>query len=126
MEVIRELYIVLEDKPDVLGEILTLLRGWSVNLEAFSVNEDTARFLVEDTERVAKLLEKNKYQVEVREALRIEIENEPGALAFVASKLGSMGIKIECCYGTIAAGQGRAAIIMDVSDLKGAASLFRA
>ena len=84
MEVIRELYIVLEDKPDVLGELLTLMRGWSVNLEAFSVNGDTARFLVDDTERVVKLLEKNKYQAEVREALRIEIENEPGALAFVA------------------------------------------
>ena len=43
---------------------------------------------------------------ELRDVLLVEIENTPGALAELTSKLGDEGINIEYCYGTLSRRRG--------------------
>jgi hypothetical protein len=45
------------------------------------------------------------------------LENRPGALAEVATRIGDEGINIEYCYGTLSRNGGTVSVIMDVSNI---------
>ena len=64
-----------------------------------------------------KILKKLKYETDLRDVLKVDLENVPGALAEIASKLGNKGINIEYLYGTLSAKGKSAAVILDVSNI---------
>ena len=53
----------------------------------------------------------------MREVIRLDLENRPGALAEITTKLGNKGINIEYCYGTLTRKANNVSIILDVSDI---------
>lgn len=117
MERITELFVVVENRPGALGELLGHLAKEKINIEAIGLFQDLAKLSVSDVDRAMKALQQGKYQVEVREVLRLNLDNKPGAFAFVASRLGAAGINIDYCYGTVGKGQKGAAVVVDVEDL---------
>ena len=125
MEKIEEVFAVLENKPGAIGELCGLLNQKKINIEAIGVFQDLAKLLVSDTPRAIEILIKANYEVEMREVLKVEMENRPGELAFLASKLGTAGINIEYCYGVMAKDQKTVIVILDVSDIDRALSLFQ-
>jgi hypothetical protein len=124
MERITELFVVVEDRPGSLGELLTHLTKEKINIEAIGLFQDIAKISVSDTDKAYKLLVKHKYQVERREVLRIDLDHRPGAFALVASRLGNAGINIDYCYATVSKGQKDASVILDVKDLDRAMSVL--
>jgi len=64
-----------------------------------------------------KTLSKLKYTMEMRDVLRIDLENRPGALSEVTTALGDKGINIEYCYGTLTRKADTISVILDVSDI---------
>ena len=71
------------------------------------------------------VLKQHNYQVELREVLRLHLDNKPGSFAMVVSRIGAAGINIDYCYSTIASGQRNAAVIIDVEDLDRAMSVLK-
>ena len=124
MERIKELFVVVDNRPGALGELLGHLGREKVNVEAIGLFHDIAKLSVSDFERAHTVLLTHNYQVETREVLRIDLDNKPGSFAFIASRLGSAGLNIDYCYATVGKGQKNATVILDVEDLDKAMSLL--
>jgi hypothetical protein len=116
MEKIQELFVVVENHPGALGELLGVLGKEKINIEAIGLFQDVAKLSVSDIGRAKKALA-GKYQVETRDVLRLELDNKPGTFAFVASRLGNAGLNIDYCYATVSKGQSKAIAVIDVSDI---------
>lgn len=124
MQKIKELFVVVENRPGALGELLGHLAKEKINIEAIGLFQDVAKLSVSDLAKASKALSQQKYQVETREVLRLDLDNKPGSFTFVLSRLGSAGINVDYCYGTVGKGQKSAAVILDVEDLDRAMSLL--
>jgi hypothetical protein len=117
MERITEIFVVLENRPSTLGELCSHLAENKINIEAIGVFQDTAKILVKNVNKAIKVLDRLDYTTEQRDVLKVDLENRPGALADVASKLGNKGINIEYCYGALSKKGNTTAVILDVSDI---------
>jgi hypothetical protein len=125
MEKITELFVVVENRPGALGELLGCLGREKINIEAIGLFQDTAKLSVSDVDRAAKVLRLSNYQVEQREVLRLHLDNKPGSFAIVVSRLGTAGINIDYCYSTVGKGQKDASVILDVEDIDRAMSILQ-
>lgn len=125
MEIITEIFVVLENRPSTLGELCSHLAENGINIESVGVFQDTAKFYVKNANKAVKILSKLDYTTEMRDVLRVELENRPGALADITSKLGNKGINIEYCYATISKKRDSAAVILDVSDVDKALKILK-
>ncbi len=125
MEKITEIFVVLENRPSTLGELCSYLAENKVNIEAIGVFQDAAMLYVNNTNKAMKVLSKADYTTDLRDVLKVELENRPGALADVASKLGNKGVNIEYCYGTLTKKAGSTSVILDVSDIDRAMEILK-
>jgi hypothetical protein len=116
-ERITELYVILENKPSVLGDLCSFLAENEINIEAIGVFHDTAKLYVQNLNKAVKLLGKLNYVVELRDVLRVDLENRAGALADITTKLGDEGINIEYCYGTLSRKGNMISVMLDVSNI---------
>lgn len=125
MERITEIFVVLENRPSTLGELCSHLAEHKINIEAIGVFQDTAKLYVKNVNKAMKVLDKSDYTTETRDVLKVDLENRPGALADVASKLGNKGINIEYCYGALSKKGNTTAVILDVSDIDRAIDVLK-
>ena len=125
MERITEIFVVLENRPATLGELCSHLAENRINIEAIGVFQDTAKLYVKNVNKAMKVLDKMDYTTELRDVLKVDLENRPGALAEVAAKLGNKGINIEYCYGALSKKGNTTAVIMDVSDVDKALKILK-
>ena len=124
MERITEIFVVLENRPSTLGELCSHLAENNVNIEAIGVFQDTAKLVIKNVTKVMKLLNKLNYATELRDVIRVDLENRPGALAEITTKLGNKGINIEYCYGALSKKGTLTSVILDVSDIDKAISIL--
>ncbi len=124
MERIKELFVVVDNRPGALGELLGVLSKEKINVEALGLFQDTAKLSLNDIEKAKKSLIKAGYSIEEREVIRLDLDNKPGTFAVVASRLGSAGLNIDYCYATVTKGERGAAVILDVADVEKAMSVL--
>jgi len=125
MERITEIFVVLENRPSTLGELCSHLAEHKINIEAIGVFQDTAKLYVKNVNKAMKLLDKLEYTTEMRDVLKVNLENRPGALAEVVAKLGNKGVNIEYCYGTLSKKGDVISVIIDVSDIDKAIKILK-
>ena len=125
MEKIKELFVVIEDRPKALGEMLNVLAKENIMIEKMAAFVDSAKLIVKNIEKAQKILKKHNYDTEVRDVIRIKIENKPKELAYITERIGHVGINISYIYGMINPGEKYITLIMDVSDVDTALSLFK-
>ena len=125
MERITEIFVVLENRPSTLGELCSHLAEHKINIEAIGVFQDTAKLYVKNINKAMKLLDKLEYTKEMRDVLKVNLENRPGALAEVVAKLGNKGVNIEYCYGTLSKKGDVTSVIIDVSDIDKAIKILK-
>lgn len=126
MKRISEIFVVLENKPGTLGELCAHLAENKINIEAIGVFHDTAKLFIKNLNKAVKVLNRLEYEIEVRDVLLIELENRPGALADVTSKLGNKGINVEYCYAIMTQKGNKTSIILDVNDIERALKILKA
>jgi hypothetical protein len=126
MERITELFVILENKPSTLGDLCGYLAENEINIESIGVFHDTAKIYVKNLNKAVKLLEKLNYTIELRDVLLVELENRPGALAELTSKLGDEGINIDYCFGTLSRKGTNQAVVLDVSNIEAAIKILQA
>jgi hypothetical protein len=124
MERITELFVILENRPSTLGELCSHLAENDLNIEAIGVFQDTAKLYVKNVTKAVKLLSKLNYTTELRDVLKVDLENRAGALAELTSRLGNKGINIEYCYGTLSHKGNTTSVILDVSDIDKATAIL--
>ena len=125
MEVIKELYVVLEDRPGALGEFSDVLAQNNINVETIGVFGDSAKLIVRDYQRAQKILEEYNYTVDIRDVIRAELENKPGELAYLTKRIGHVGINIDYLFSSFNPDSRKVTVILDVSDIDTTLSLFR-
>jgi hypothetical protein len=125
MERITEIFVILENKPSTLGDMCSHLAENGINIEAIGVFQDTAKLYVKNVTKAQKILSKLNYVTELRDVLRVDLENRPGALAEMTTKLGNKGVNIEYCYGTLSKKGDAVSVILDVSDIDKAIELLK-
>jgi hypothetical protein len=125
MERISEIFVVLENRPSTLGELCSHLSENGINIDAIGLFQDSAKLYVKNVSKAIKILNKLDYETDIREVLRVDLENRPGALAEIATKLGDKGVNIEYCYGTLSPKGKSAAVIIDVSDINKAIKILK-
>jgi len=124
IERVTEIYVILDNKPSQLGDLCSYLAENEINIDAIGVFHDTAKLCVQNLNKAVKLLGKLNYTTELRDVLKIDLENRPGALAELTTKLGDEGINIEYCYGTLARKGDQVTVVMDVSNIERACALL--
>jgi hypothetical protein len=127
MERITEIFVLLDNKPSTLGNLCTYLAEEEINIEAIGVFHDTAKLFVKNLNKAVKALTKREEYAshELRDVLLVDLENKPGALAELTSKLGDEGINIEYCYGTLSRKGAAVSVILDVSNIDAAEQLLK-
>ena len=125
MERITEIFVLLDNKPSTLGNLCTYLAEEEINIEAIGVFHDTAKIYVKNLNKTVKLLQKLNYTIELRDVLLIDIENRPGALAEITTKLGDEGINIDYCYGTISHKPNMNTVVLDVNKIEEAMKVLK-
>jgi hypothetical protein len=125
MEKIKELYVVIENRPKATGEMLRILKKKNISIFGVGIFEDTARLYVSDSKQAYQVLHENNYVVEEREVLRVLMPNHPGALMELTTKLGNAGININYLYGALEPKQASGTIILEVDNPALALDIFK-
>ena len=125
MEKIKELFVVIEDRPKAFGEMLSVLAKGNIYIETLAAFVDSAKLIVREVEKAQKLLGEHNYVTEVREVIRTKVTNKSKELAYIAERIGHVGINISYIYGMTKPGDKEITLIMDVSDVDTALSLFK-
>ncbi len=125
MEKIAEVYVVLENKAGVAGDMARVLKKKNIAVYAIAMFIDFARMYVSDPEGAVKALHDNGCQAELREALRETMPNRRGALMELTQKLGNAGINIEYMYGSMLETQKQGIVILEVDQPDLALQIFR-
>ena len=125
MEKIKELFVVIEDRPKAFGEMLSVLAKGNIYIDTFVAFIDSAKLIVRELDKAQKLLKKHNYATEVRDVIQTKVENKTKELAYITERIGHVWINITYIYGMIKPGEKKITLIMDVSDVDTALSLFK-
>ena len=126
MAKVSQLLIQAENKPGVLAQICSELAKVAVNITAIMASHDGAggiRIVAAPHATAKKVLDGLGIAYREEDAVAVRLSDRPGALGKATRKLGDKGINIHYAYGSIVKGEGRALIIMGVSDVNKAADL---
>jgi hypothetical protein len=115
----KDLTVVLEDKPGALADLGEATGGAKVNIEGMCATtgggQGEIHILVEDVEATQEALEAAGLEVSGdQEVLVVEVEDRPGTMATVAHRLGDAGVNIEFAYTTF----GGIRLVLGVDDLE--------
>ncbi|VVC01544.1 ACT domain protein [uncultured archaeon] len=114
----KQITLVVDDKVGVIADLSYLLGKTKINIEALSAEvqggKGVINILVKDEAKATQVLKSNGYNVLSNEIIVIKIEDEPGALSEVSSKLQKANVSIKSLY-LISRGDGQAldALIVD-------------
>ena len=115
---VKDLTVVLPDRPGTLAEMGEVLGEAGINIDGVcavtSQGEGLIHILVADAAAARQALEAKGIQVTAeREVLVREVEDRPGTLGQMARKLADAGVNIELAY--LAAGT---KLVIGVDDLE--------
>src|ERR1700694_5656227 len=99
MPIAKEFTIRLEDRPGTLGKLCQALAEQDVNILAYQqfLNEKgkgSVHLVVDNPGKTRATLDRQRNDYTETEVARVTLENRPGELARVASRLGEAGINI--------------------------------
>ena len=114
-----QITVTAESKPGVLAKVTDALAQAGVNIVAVCAGESSGRgkirLVVSDPARAKQALTAAKIRCGEEPALLLSMDDRPGALAAVASRLASAKINVKCAYAT-AGGGGKAQVVLVVAN----------
>ncbi|MBN1409956.1 MAG: hypothetical protein JW969_03875 [Spirochaetales bacterium] len=116
--------IFVENKIGKLESITRVLSSKNINLRGLSVASSRdfgiIKILPDDVEKAYNVLAEEKFTVQKRKILVVEITDRVGSLHDCLMVLKDSGINVEDCYGTVINKTSRAVIILEVEDIPSA------
>ncbi|MFQ5714202.1 MAG: ACT domain-containing protein [Candidatus Scalinduaceae bacterium] len=130
MSIVKQLTILLENKPGALAQACSELATKDINILAMSVldtiDSGLIRMVVSDPARAKKVLEGSGLNVIETDVLALEMTDKPGTLAEIARQLYKARINIEYAYVSVPPDKGKSLGIFWVSNLKKASEILEA
>ena len=126
MAKVTQLMIQAQNKPGMLAQVCSELAKKAVNITAILASQEEAggiRIVATPLVTARKVLDDLNLPYREEDGVAVRLSDRPGALGKVTRKLADKGINILYAYGTIVKGEGRALIILGVSDVNKAADL---
>ena len=119
MAIRKELSLRLQNSPGALGRVCQHLTDEKVGIQALSLDAGgTLRIVVDNPLSAAGFLRDNRYVLEEREVLLIQLPNEAGALYKATRLLNSGGVNVEYAYGSFLDAQPMASVVIAVDDIE--------
>jgi hypothetical protein len=104
MAKITQLTVTAQSRPGVLAKVARILADAGVNITAMCASESAGRgklrLVVSDPGRAKQALAAAKIRCGEEPALLLSVEDRPGTLATLASRLAAARINIKCAYAT--------------------------
>ncbi len=118
--IIKQLSIFLQNKVGRFNDILKLLGDAGINLQAFTVNENSdygiLRLITDNQYRAKEVLLSSSYAVSTTDVVYLECKDVPGELSQHMRKLAEENISIEYMYAFSDAG--KAHVIIRTDDIE--------
>ncbi len=99
---IRQISILLENKPGQLSQICRDLADAGVNIATLSLADSSdfgiVRMIVDDHEKARKTLLDHGHMAKVSEVVAVCVPDRPGGMAEVMSALDKTGVNVEYSY----------------------------
>jgi hypothetical protein len=112
-----ELVLRLQNSPGALARVSDVLAAERVNVIALSLEANgLLRLIVDNPVHARGVLAERHYDVAERDALVVEVRNDPGALAAIAKMLAEAGVNLDYVYATAREGQSTATVVIGVPD----------
>ncbi len=125
---VKQLSIFVENKSGRLSEILTAISNAGIDIRAVSIADTTnfgiLRLIVDKPDEAERALKEMGLTVKLTDVIAIEIPDHPGGFAEAVSVLNNQDVSIEYIYAFISRDEGRACVILRVSDNAKAYKLF--
>jgi hypothetical protein len=116
MAKITQITVTAESKPGVLAKVSDALARAGINIIAVCAADAAGpgkiRLVVSDPARAREALGTAKIRCGEEPALLLSMEDRPGALAAVASKLAAAKINIKCAYATTGGGPAQVVVVV--------------
>jgi hypothetical protein len=121
MPIIKEFTIRLEDRPGTLGKLCQTLAEENVNILAYQQfahekGRGSVRLVVDNPDKTRATLDRQRADYRETEVAKVMLNNRPGELARVASRLGEQGINIDYGYSGAEPGANASFLILGVAD----------
>jgi hypothetical protein len=104
MAKITQITVTAQSRPGVLAKVARILADAGVNITAMCASESAGRgklrLVVSDPGRAKQALAAAKIRCGEEPALLLSVEDRPGTLATLASRLAAARINIKCAYAT--------------------------
>ncbi len=116
----KQISIFLANRPGTLADISKNLRDREINILAMTVSDTVdhavVRMLVDKPGKAVHQLEEKGLLVVENDVLVVSLENKPGALAELSTKLAEHGINIEYAYCTGMPAQKKGLMVIRTGD----------
>jgi len=129
MPITKEFTIRLEDRPGTLGKLCQALAEQEINILAYQQfphekGKGSVRLVVDNPDQTRATLDRQHNDYTETEVARVMLENRPGELARVASRLGDKGININYGYSGSESRANASFLILGVADASKALKLL--
>ena len=125
---VKQLSIFVENKSGRLSEILKSIADAGIDIRAVSIADTTnfgiLRLIVDKPDDAEKALKEMGLTALLTDVIAIEIPDRPGGFAEAVECLNGKGISIEYIYAFNSRDDGRASVILRVSDNEKAVDIF--
>jgi len=120
MKIVRQLSVFLANKPGTLASLCKVLAQSGINIIAMtivdSVDHAVVRMVVSDHRAAVHLFGERGTLALESEVVLMEVENKPGGLTKIASKLAKAKINIEYAYCTVTEGQAAGHLVLKTAN----------
>jgi hypothetical protein len=118
---VTQIAVILQNKPGTLAQLCSTLRDAGINISAVDAaaiaGRAKVRLLVDNPDKAKDALKAAKIRFSEEEAIAVELDNRPGALAELAGKLSQAKINIKYAYATTSEGSAKTTVILAVPDV---------
>ena len=130
MQVVKQLSILLKNRPGTLADLCTHLTNEGINIVGFmvadTIDHAVIRMVVDEPLKATHLLGNSGLLVVETDVLMVDLKNEPGQLAKLSTKLSDNSINLEYAYGGISMESSSGVLYLRPSNTHGAFELLEA
>jgi hypothetical protein len=114
----KDLTVILEDRPGTLGDLGEATGRAGINIEGVcgttEAGQSVIHILVADADAARAAVSEAGFEIgRERDVLVIDVEDRPGTMGDVARRIGNAGVNIELAYTTF----GAVRLVLGVDDM---------
>lgn len=121
---INQISIFIENKPEALAKLTGVIAENKINLKSLSIADSTdfgiVRIIVDDSEKVSKILSEKDYLVKTTGVIAVAIPDEAGSLNKILTVMAKNGRNVEYMYGFTGKKTNTACMIIRTTDIAAA------